>query len=140
MVAQKKSVFKLFILTFLIIKNYHEDFKHQNKSLVINQISKFWILSIKGQLNKVITKCQHCKIVNLKYEAPIMSPLPEDTTQEYVKPFSYSRIDYCGPFLVKVKKNNRKKVDYYIQLPNNTGISIRSSWKFDGRHFSPQSK
>lgn len=77
-------------LTFFIIKEYHDMFKHQNNKLVINQIRmKFWIISMKVQLNKVISGCQHCRMVKLTYDPPIMAPLPEDRTTAYVRPFSY---------------------------------------------------
>lgn len=97
-------------LTLLIIKEYHETFKHQNKKLVIEQIrARFWVISIKTQLNKIIRKCNHCKIANLSYEPPLMSPLPSDRTTAYVRPFSYSGIDYCGPYSVKIKKSVVKR-------------------------------
>lgn len=97
-------------LTLLIIKEYHERFKHQNKNLVINEVrTKFWVISMKSQLNKVIKLCQHCKMTSLTYEPPIMSPLPDDRTKAYIRPFSYCGIDYCGHFLVKNKRSVEKR-------------------------------
>ena len=38
-----------------------------------------------------------------------MSALPVDRLQPFIRPFSYSGVDYCGPFNVSIRRAKEKR-------------------------------
>lgn len=90
-------------LTTLIIRQFHEDLFHQNKMLIFNEIrTKYYIPDLKRQLTKVMSNCVYCKIRDAKPIQPIMSPLPVERITPFIPAFTYTGMDYCGHFLVKL--------------------------------------
>ncbi|XP_037813256.1 uncharacterized protein LOC119604602 isoform X1 [Lucilia sericata] len=97
-------------VTYLLVQWYHERQKHINDSIVICEIRlKYWIPSIRVILNKVKSACCACKIRKCKPYQPIMGPLPKDRLSAFVRPFSYTGLDYFGPVLVAVRRSQEKR-------------------------------
>ncbi|XP_075151031.1 uncharacterized protein LOC142225140 [Haematobia irritans] len=97
-------------LTSLLIKGYHDRHHHINDESVICEIRlKFWIPSIRSALKGIKAACCECKIRKCKPSQPIMGPLPEDRLRAYVRPFSYTGVDYFGPVLVAVRRSQEKR-------------------------------
>lgn len=100
--------------TMMVIRQFHEDLFHQNKKLVLNEIKmQFWIPNLKRQLEKVTSKCIFCRIKNAKIVQPIMGPMPVERITPFLRPFSYTGLDYCGHYFVK---NGRKEEKVWIIL------------------------
>jgi len=97
--------------TKLIILKYHDSMAHHNeKTVVVNLIQRFFIPKIKRTVNTVIKKhCLACKISKVKPKAPRMGDVPSHRLAYYVPAFSYAIVDLLGPVLVKVTRNVRAK-------------------------------
>lgn len=97
-------------ITFLIVNYYHEKWNHENHSVVLNDLrAKFQISRVRALLNKVRASCQKCKILFPKPIEPLMGDLPKARISPYTAPFTYTGIDYCGPFPVTVKRSTEKR-------------------------------
>jgi transposase InsO family protein len=98
-------------LTKLIILKYHDSMAHHNeKTVVVNLIQRFFIPKIKRTVNTVIKKhCLTCKISKAKPKAPRMGDVPSHRLAYFIPAFSYAIVDLLGPILVKVTRNVRAK-------------------------------
>lgn len=97
-------------LTRLIVHWYHNRQHHINDHTVICEIRrKYWIPSIRVVLKSVKAACCMCKLRKSKPTQPIMGPLPEDRLCAFVRPFSYTGVDYFGPVMVSIRRSHEKR-------------------------------
>ncbi|XP_036347004.1 uncharacterized protein LOC118756341, partial [Rhagoletis pomonella] len=97
-------------VTSLLVSYWHKKLHHQNDCLTINQIrQKFWVPHIRAVLTSVKKRCSVCIINTAKPSAPMMGQLPVDRLTPYVRPFSYTGVDYCGPFFVTIGRRREKR-------------------------------
>lgn len=101
---------KVHVLTDLIIMQYHKDFKHQNQESICAAIRlKFWIPGLRQLVRSTKAKCQVCKNLSAVPQPPLMGQHPIDRLSPYIRPFSYTGIDYMGPFMVSIGRRNEKR-------------------------------
>ncbi|XP_067634860.1 uncharacterized protein [Eurosta solidaginis] len=97
-------------VTLLIVSHYHRKMKHQNTEATIGEVrQKFWVANIRQVLRRVINSCAECKIARCQPVTPIMGRLPEDRVTPYVRPFSYTGLDYFGPIMVTIGRRTEKR-------------------------------
>ena len=68
----------------------------------------FWIIQARSLVRQVLRKCISCRRRN---EAPlnqIMADLPKQRLTPYEPPFSYTGVDFFGPFYVKRGRGSDK--------------------------------
>ncbi|XP_055918465.1 uncharacterized protein LOC129950558 [Eupeodes corollae] len=81
--------------TRLLIRHYHDKFRH----IVVNEIrKKYFIPKLRQLLIRVRKHCFRCKMNVAKATPPEMAILPEVRVSAFTPPFSYSTVDYGGPF------------------------------------------
>ncbi|XP_017464838.1 PREDICTED: uncharacterized protein LOC108358176 [Rhagoletis zephyria] len=94
----------------LIAKHYHELFHHQNFEAAMCAIRrKFWIPSARRLLRSIKAECQICKNLSAVPETPLMGQIPCDRITPFVRPFTYSGVDYFGPVLVAIGRRQEKR-------------------------------
>ena len=98
-------------VTNLIIRHFHQKVHHQGRTITLNEIRAhgFWIVSGSTLVSKLINNCVTCKKVRYSTCVQKMADLPQDRI-EISPPFSYSAVDYFGPFFIK---EGRKEVKRY---------------------------
>ncbi|XP_067627808.1 uncharacterized protein [Eurosta solidaginis] len=97
-------------VTRLIMKQYHCRVHHQNDSLTINEMrQRFWVTRARALLKSIKKECPKCIFNNAKPATPRMGQLSSDRLTPYVRPFSYSGVDYCGPFFVTIGRRKEKR-------------------------------
>ncbi|KXJ83866.1 hypothetical protein RP20_CCG028086 [Aedes albopictus] len=97
-------------ITFLIVDWYHRRYGHANNETVVNEMRQsFHVSRLRTLIKQVAKQCQHCIVKKAKPQIPRMGPLPEVRMTPYVRPFTYTGVDYCGPFLVKVGRSLVKR-------------------------------
>ncbi|XP_017468485.1 PREDICTED: uncharacterized protein LOC108360633 [Rhagoletis zephyria] len=97
-------------VTVLIVAYYHCKMKHQNIEATIGEIrQKCWVMNLRQVLRKVANGCMKCKVSRSKPATPIMGPLPQDRFKPYVRPFSYTGLDYFGPLKVTIGRRTEKR-------------------------------
>ncbi|XP_075157911.1 uncharacterized protein LOC142231178 [Haematobia irritans] len=94
----------------LIMAHYHNKNYHQNKNLTINELRQnYWIPNIKTLYNKAKRKCYKCKLDSIQPKIPQMGQFPEDRITPFVRPFTYTGVDLCGPFDVAIGRRKEKR-------------------------------
>ncbi|XP_053968687.1 uncharacterized protein LOC128870108 [Anastrepha ludens] len=94
----------------LVAKHYHELFHHHNFESALCAIRrKFWIPSARRLLRSIKAKCQKCKNLSAIPESPLMGQVPSDRVTPFVRPFTYSGVDYFGPVLVAIGRRQEKR-------------------------------
>ncbi|XP_067628473.1 uncharacterized protein [Eurosta solidaginis] len=97
-------------LTKLLVKHHHVAMKHQNAEATICEIrQKYWIPRLRKLLRTVISSCQVCRLSRAAPVVPTMGPLPVDRLTPYVRPFSYTGLDYFGPIIVTIGRRQEKR-------------------------------
>ncbi|CAI6355096.1 unnamed protein product [Macrosiphum euphorbiae] len=104
-------------LTDLLIRHYHLSFLHGGPKLIISMLSqKFWILSSRAAVRRVIFSCVPCTRHKAVRPQPTMADLPPFRVQPH-RPFSHVGMDYGGPFLVREhRRRNAQAVKVYLAL------------------------
>ncbi|XP_008182300.2 uncharacterized protein LOC103309207 [Acyrthosiphon pisum] len=77
---------------------------------------KFWILSGRAAVRRVIFSCVPCTRHKAVRPQPLMADLPSHRVQPH-RPFSHVGMDYGGPFLIKEhRRRNAQSVKVYLAL------------------------
>ncbi|XP_055605645.1 uncharacterized protein LOC129753820 [Uranotaenia lowii] len=97
-------------ITELLIDWYHRQYKHANNETVVNEVrQKFHVPKLRVQVQRATKNCMWCRVYKATPAAPRMGPLPRVRITPYVRAFTYTGIDYFGPYLVKVKRSAEKR-------------------------------
>ena len=106
-------------LTDCIIRNIHEELHHSGMFAVLKQLHQnFYIFNYFTVVKKDLRKCLTCKRLN---EPPIQ--VTQNAYREFKfdpghRPFSYTGVDYAGPFhrFVKWRKSEGMDIVDYLSL------------------------
>lgn len=97
-------------VTGLIVDRYHRECRHQNHDAVVCAVrQRFWVPQLRSLVKKKTGECQFCKVRGAKPSPPIMGPLPKDRLTPFVRPFSYTGLDYFGPITVTIGRRHEKR-------------------------------
>lgn len=104
-------------LTDLLIRHYHLSFLHGGPKLILSMLNrKFWILSGRSAVRRVIFSCVPCTRLKAVRPQPKMADLPTFRVQQN-RPFSNVGMDYGGPFIVKEhRRRNAHTTKVYLAL------------------------
>nr|XP_041633353.1 uncharacterized protein LOC121503201 [Drosophila kikkawai] len=88
-------------LACLLVSFTHRISLHGGNQLMVRLIrSKFWIPRVKNLVKSVIFSCKICVIYKKKLQTQLMGELAKERTS-FSRPFTYSGMDYAGPFDIK---------------------------------------
>lgn len=97
-------------ITKLIVKHYHEKYKHKKTETIIAAIrQRFWIIDLRAVVKNVVDKCQKCKNDKARPSPPIMAPLPRCRLAVRQKPFTHTGVDYFGPLNIAIGRRSEKR-------------------------------
>ncbi|XP_036340511.1 uncharacterized protein LOC118749837 [Rhagoletis pomonella] len=97
-------------VTRLLAEYYHVKFLHINVATVMSEIrQRYWIPSLRRLLNSVQSRCQLCRVKRAKPQQPQMGVLPPDRVTPYVRPFTYTGLDFFGPISVTIRRQREKR-------------------------------
>ena len=101
-------------LTLLIVRECHETVKHSGvKERLTKLLSRFWIVRTKSFVCKLLHKCIICRRFNGRpYQQPPPPPLPTFRVTD-VPPFTYTGIDFAGPFYINSTENHKVWISLY---------------------------
>lgn len=97
-------------VTNLVIDHFHEESGHSGRGMTLNAIRQagFWIIGARAAVTKVVMKCVTCSKLRGSTCEQKMADLPEDRL-EAAPPFTYSAVDYFGPFYIKDRRSELKR-------------------------------
>ncbi|GFT69740.1 integrase catalytic domain-containing protein [Trichonephila clavipes] len=92
------------ILTYLIVRHYHEIILHAGTQLVQSCIQEqYWIICARDVIRHLIRKCIKCWKVKVSITNQMMSDLPASRISPSPA-FMRCGVDYVGPFQIKIIK------------------------------------
>ncbi|XP_049288887.1 uncharacterized protein LOC125766869 isoform X2 [Anopheles funestus] len=101
---------KCSVVTDLIVDDFHQRFRHANHDTVINEVrTKYDIPALRSVCRRVRKACTFCRIRETIPRTPVMSQLPPARLAAYLKPFSFTGIDYFGPISVSMGRGRSEK-------------------------------
>ena len=89
-------------LTDLVIRHFHQRTGHQGRARTHAEIrsSGYWIVNGSSLIGHHISKCVTCRKLRASPQQQVMAELPTDRFEQ-VPPFTFSAVDYFGPFYIK---------------------------------------
>lgn len=97
-------------VTELLVKHFHIKCRHQLQELTICEIrKKFWINDLRSIVRRVKSHCVRCKILYAKPRNQLMGAHPEDRLTPFIRPFTYTGVDYFGPVNVSIGRSKHKR-------------------------------
>ena len=113
--------------TELIVRHCHLAIKHQGREMTHNELRQrgFWVIGGVSAVSNYISKCVTCKKLRAPVEQQKMADVPEDRTKP-APPFTYSAVDYFGPFTIKKGRKELKTIWCTVYLYGIQGSSHRN--------------
>lgn len=104
-------------ITVIIVRDEHLRLLHAGPQALLASIrDKFWPLSGRNLVKKIIHDCVRCFRCKARAQEYIMSNLPSTRVSQF-RPFSVSGVDYAGPFQLRDRKGRYFKISKtYIAL------------------------
>jgi len=98
-------------ITNLILQYCHQATTHQGSGMTHNEVRQrgYWIIGGTSVVASLVSKCVICRKLRAPLVRQKLADLPEDRV-EPAPPFTYSAVDYFGPFLLK---EGRKEIKRY---------------------------
>ena len=93
----------------LIVRYYHEILGHAGREHVLSFIRQhFWIIQARSLVRHVLRRCIDCRKRNEVPMTQLMADLPKERLTPYDRPFTYTGVDFFGPFYVKRGRSSEK--------------------------------
>ena len=94
----------------LILRHFHNKVQHQGRGINMNEVraNGYWIIGMSSAISSIIHKCITCRKLRSEPQQQRMAILPKDRV-EPAPPFTYSAVDYFGPFSVKERCKEVKR-------------------------------
>ena len=93
------------LLEFLHRENFHQGIDYLRAIVQ----SRFHVLRLRTTLRSIQLSCVVCRKRRVKPSPPIMADLPNERLGVDSPPFSYTGVDYFGPFFVNIRRTTEKR-------------------------------
>ena len=115
-------------ITELIIQDCHHAIKHQGSGMTHNELRQrgYWVIGGTSAVGCFISRCTICRRFRAPPQVQKMADLPKDRT-ESVPPFTYSAVDYFGPFLIKEGRKEVKRYGVLFTCMSSRAVHIETS-------------
>ena len=96
-------------MTELIICHHHQIVEHQGRGITHNEVRSagYWVIGGSSAVSNHIAQCAKCRKLRGTPQDQKMADLPEDRL-EPAPPFTFSAVDYFGPWYVKEGRRELK--------------------------------
>ena len=112
-------------VTELLIRYAHRKTAHQGRGITTNYIRSmgFWVLGCSAAVSRYIHKCVVCRKARGSLGKQKMADLPPDRMEDS-PPFTYTGVDYFGPFYVKEGRKETKRYGAIFTCLASRGIHL----------------
>ena len=94
----------------LIINHIHRKCNHQGRNHTIAELrQKYWVIQAGVAVKSILRKCIVCRKQNARVNTQLMADLPTNRVSQGDPPFTYTGMDYFGPFMVKQARSMKKR-------------------------------
>ena len=115
-------------LSELVARQLHERVEHQGRGITMNEVrsSGYWIIGGKSVVAKLIKKCATCQRLRATVTDQKMANLPKERL-EASPPFTYSAVDYFGPWYIKQGRKEMKRYGVLFTCMSSRAIHLEVS-------------
>ena len=115
-------------ITESIIQDCHHAIKHQGSGMTHNELRQrgYWVIGGTSAVGCFVSKCTVCRRFRAPPQVQKMADLPKDRT-EPVPPFTYSAVDYFGPFFIKEGRKEVKRYGVLFTCMSSRAVHIETS-------------
>ena len=93
----------------LIIRHYHQTLVHAGREHVLAALRQcYWFLNARALTRQVLHCCVDCRTRHEAAMKQFMGELPKARLTPYEPPFTYTGLDFFGPFYVKRGRSTEK--------------------------------
>ena len=93
----------------LLVRHHHEIFGHAGREHVLSTLrQKFWILNARQLTRRIHRSCIPCRKRHEGVMKQLMGDLPKPRLTPHEPPFTYTGVDFFGPFHVKRGRGTEK--------------------------------
>ena len=97
-------------LARLYLKHVHDSNHHQGVDFLRAHVQKtFAVLKLRSTLRSISSCCVTCRKHRATPVTPLMADLPKERLGYQERPFTYTGVDYFGPFHVSVRRSTEKR-------------------------------
>ena len=120
----------------LIVKHCHEQVNHQGRGMTINEVRScgYWIVGGSSAVASHILKCVKCRKIRGVVEDQKMADFPLDRS-EPAPPFTFSAVDYFGPWLIKEGRKEVKRYGVLFTCMASRAVHLESANSLDTASF-----
>ena len=109
----------------LIVRYYHRVLGHAGREHVLSVIrQRFWILKGRVLVRQILSSCLSCRKRNAPPLQQVMADLPKERLIPYQPPFTYTGLDFFGPFYVKGSRSTVKVYGCIFVCFNSRAVHI----------------
>ena len=115
-------------ITDMLICHYHNKVQHQGRGITLNEIrgSGYWIIGGSSLVSKHISRCTICRKVRGSTQEQKMADLPADRL-EPAAPFTYSAVDFFGPFYIKEGRKELKRYGVLFTCMTSRAVHLETA-------------
>ena len=123
-------------LTELLIRHHHLKVNHMGRGMTHNELrqNSYWILKGSSSVAKSIFNCVTCRRLRKPAEEQKMACLPDDRLNP-APPFSYSAVDFFGPFIVRERRSNVKRYGVLFTCMGSRSVHLETANSLDSSSF-----
>ncbi|XP_071481344.1 uncharacterized protein [Diadema antillarum] len=97
-------------VTALLVSHYHHDVGHSGAGMTWTALrEKYWVIRGGATVRKVLGNCLQCKKRSSQRGQQLMADLPTERVTPDKPPFTYTGVDFFGPFRVKRGRSEVKR-------------------------------
>ncbi|XP_013419027.1 uncharacterized protein LOC106179805 [Lingula anatina] len=120
----------------LLIRQFHIDSGHSGREYVLSMTrEQFWILGARTAIRRVINDCFTCRKRQSPCSTQKMADLPASRVTPGNPPFTYTGVDYFGPFHVKQGRKLMKRYGCIFTCLTIRAIHIEIAHSLDTSSF-----
>jgi len=113
-------------MSMLIVRYYHHLLGHAGREHVLSIILQyFWILRGRSLVRQTLSRCVSCHKRNAPTVQQVMADLPKERLVPYQPPFTYTGLDFFGPFYVKGSRSTVKVYGCIFVCFNSRAVHIK---------------
>ena len=97
-------------VTELVVRHIHKKVEHSGREATLSEIRQrgYWIVKGRTAVSRCILQCVACIKLRGSPCTQKMSDLPKERVEE-VEPFTFTGVDYFGPFYIREKRSELKR-------------------------------
>ena len=112
----------------LIVRFYHQFLGHAGREHVLSALrQRYWIVQGRSLVRRVLHNCLDCRRRNAPTMQQVMGDLPKERLTPFQAPFTFTGIDFFGPFHVKRGRATEKVYGCIFVCFNTRAVHIEDA-------------